>query len=123
MGDPLNLSEGEFWGDSNAATIGFLREAEIKHGRVAMAGFVGFIVHANNIRFPWDKIANGVPTDLSPQATWDAIPEAAKWQIILTVGFFEFWPRTRSSSRRRVRSTTCAAASRATSPPSTPCPT
>jgi len=89
--DPLNLSEGEFWGDSNAATIGFLREAEIKHGRVAMAGFVGFIVHANNIRFPWDKIANSVPTDIAPQAVWDAIPEAAKWQIILTIGFFEFW--------------------------------
>merc|ERR1719472_503633 len=89
--DPLNLAEGEFWGDSNAATIGFLREAEIKHGRVAMAGFVGFIVHANGIRWPWDKIANSIPTDLSPQATWDAIPEAAKWQIILTIGFLEFW--------------------------------
>ena len=24
--DPLKLAEGEFWGDSNAATIGFLRE-------------------------------------------------------------------------------------------------
>merc|ERR1719326_2287598 len=89
--DPLNLAEGEFWGDSNAATIGFLREAEIKHGRVAMAGFVGYIVHDQGIRFPWDKIAQSVPTGLSPQATWDAIPEAAKWQIILTVGFFEFW--------------------------------
>jgi len=89
--DPLKLAEGEFWGDSNAATIGFLREAEIKHGRVAMAGFVGYIVHANDIRFPWDKVAMSVPTGLSPQATWDAIPEAAKWQIILTVGFFEFW--------------------------------
>merc|ERR1719387_2117176 len=83
--DPLNLSGGEFWGDSNAATIGFLREAEIKHGRVAMAGFVGYIVHANNIRFPW-ALSKGadIPTGLSPQALWDAIPEAGKWQIILT---------------------------------------
>merc|ERR1719230_217206 len=89
--DPLNLSNGEFWGDSNSATIGFLRESEIKHGRVAMAGFVGYIVHANDIRFPWDKVAMAAPKGLSPQATWDAIPEAAKWQIILTVGFFEFW--------------------------------
>merc|ERR1719197_862321 len=88
--DPLKLAEGEFWGDSNAATIGFLREAEIKHGRVAMAGFVGYIVHANDIRFPW-KIPGDVPTGLAPQAVWDAIPEAAKWQIILTIGFFEFW--------------------------------
>merc|ERR1719472_729882 len=89
--DPLNLASGEFWGDSNEATIGFLREAEIKHGRVAMAGFVGYIVHANDIRFPWDKVANSIPTGLSPQATWDAIPEAAKWQIVLTIGFLEFW--------------------------------
>jgi len=89
--DPLNLASGEFWGDSNEATIGFLREAEIKHGRVAMAGFVGYIVHANDVRWPWDKVANSIPTGLSPQATWDAIPEAAKWQIILTIGFFEFW--------------------------------
>jgi len=56
-----------------------------------MAGFVGYIVHANDIRFPWDKVANSVPTGVSPQALWDSIPEAAKWQIILTIGFLEFW--------------------------------
>lgn len=28
--DPLGLSSDEFWGQSNEATIGFLRESEIK---------------------------------------------------------------------------------------------
>jgi len=89
--DPLNLSEGEFWGDSNAATIGFLREAEIKHGRVAMFGFVGYIVHANGIHWPTKGPWDSIPTDISPQEMWDLTPEVAKWQIILTIGFLEFW--------------------------------
>jgi len=28
--DPLNLAEGEFWGDSTEATIGFLREVRCR---------------------------------------------------------------------------------------------
>jgi hypothetical protein len=91
--DPLKLSEMEFWGTSNEATIGFLRHSEIKHGRVAMAGFVGYCLHENGIHFPW-KVANldwskleGLPAP----ALWDALPQAAKGQIILGVGFFEWW--------------------------------
>jgi len=90
--DPLNLAEGEFWGQSNEATIGFLRHAEIKHGRVAMAGFVGYCVHANGIHFPWK-----VPGDelcapgVSPPQLWDNIPYEAKLQILLTIGLFEFY--------------------------------
>jgi hypothetical protein len=90
--DPLNLSEAEFWDQSNEATIGFLRHAEIKHGRVAMAGFVGYCVHANGIHFPWkipgdELCAPGV----SPTALWQNIPFEAKLQIILTIGIFEFY--------------------------------
>merc|ERR1719506_3290167 len=50
--DPMNLAEGDFWDQGNEATVGFLRHAEIKHGRVAMAAFVGFCVQSN-WHFPW----------------------------------------------------------------------
>jgi len=90
----LNLSEAEFWDQSNESTIGFLRHAEIKHGRVAMAGFVGYIVHENGIRFPW-KAVGGMDMSafdgLSAPDVWDALPDAAHKQIIVTIGFFEWW--------------------------------
>ncbi len=90
--DPLNLAGAEFWGTSNESTIGFLRESEVKHGRVAMFAFVGYIVHANGITWPWAMTLAGDPfpkVSSAPEA-WDAIPEAAKWQIVMFVGFLEY---------------------------------
>merc|ERR1719420_2291056 len=99
--DPLNIV------NENTApeTIGWFRHAEIKHGRVAMAGFVGYCVHANGYTFPWNiqtglpytSITANLPTvsfaDISaagaPGDMWDALPTAAKLQIILVVGFLE----------------------------------
>merc|ERR1712061_532399 len=95
--DPLNIAE------SSPETIGWFRHAEIKHGRVAMAGFVGYCVHANGIVFPWNiqaPIPGPLTSDLpmisfdisaagSPGDMWDALPTAAKLQIILVVGFLE----------------------------------
>ena len=56
--DPLGLAETDFWGQGNEATIGFLRQAEIKHGRVAMAAFVGYCVQSNFV-FPWPQTLAG----------------------------------------------------------------
>ena len=93
--DPLGLVENS---ETKEATIGWLRHAEIKHGRVAMAAFVGFIVQSNNIYFPWD-LANGVSHASiaaagGPGDQWDALPTAAKLQILGFVGLLELYSET-----------------------------
>lgn len=91
--DPLNLADGEFWGQSNEASIGFLRHAEIKHGRVAMAAFVGYCIQSNAV-FTWPQTTAGdlAPSiDLLPEEQWDAIPVNARYQIVAVIGFLEFW--------------------------------
>merc|ERR1719482_1133198 len=99
--DPLKLAEAEFWDNTNEETIGWLRHAEIKHGRVAMAGFVGYCVQANGIKFPWEPFASITAT--SPPDQWDALPEAAKIQIILGIGFLEWWSGLRPGLRLYAR--------------------
>jgi hypothetical protein len=90
--DPLDLANADFWGQGNAATIGFLRHAEIKHGRVAMAAFVGYIVHANGIQFPWAPVGGGVTiTTTNPAEMWDQVPMNAKLQMAALIFFLEWF--------------------------------
>jgi hypothetical protein len=92
--DPLQLATTTIWGETNEATIGFLRQAEVKHGRVAMAAFVGYIVQSNGIHFPFPISTDGTPYPFaagSPPEQWDALSTAAKAQIIIFIGFLEWW--------------------------------
>jgi len=91
--DPLGLVDAGFWGFNQEQTIGWLRQAEVKHGRVAMAAFVGYCVQSNFV-FPWPLTLDGMAMPgppLSPPEQWDALPEASKLQIIAFVGFLEWY--------------------------------
>lgn len=88
----LHPVDAAFWGKSDEATIGWLRQSEVKHSRVAMAAFVGYCVQSN-FHWPWAMTMDGTPfpsTDLSPPEQWDALPLASKLQIILFIGFLEW---------------------------------
>lgn len=91
--DPLELVDGNFWDGNQSSTIGFLRHSEIKHGRVAMAAFVGYCVQSN-FHWPWAMTLDRQPfpsTTLCPQEQWDVLPLPAKLQILTFIGFLEFF--------------------------------
>jgi len=58
-----------------------------------MAAFVGYIIQSNGIHFPTAQNTAGDISQFSgsPPEQWDALPAAAKWQIILFVGFLEWF--------------------------------
>jgi len=87
--DPLGLADLPLWGQDQDAVIGWLRHSEIKHGRIAMAGFVGYIAHANGFRFGGIGPQNVVPEGASAPEVWDSIPFLAKLQIIGAIGVLE----------------------------------
>jgi hypothetical protein len=92
--DPLNLGADGPDGRSEPL-IGFLRHAEIKHGRVSMAAFIGFCVQSNGIRWGFEPFKS--ITTNSPLEQWDALPPSTRWNLILGVGFLEGWGELRGT--------------------------
>tara|TARA_B110001452_G_scaffold24328_1_gene19251 strand:- start:1132 stop:1926 length:795 start_codon:yes stop_codon:yes gene_type:complete len=94
--DPLSLSSANFWNSGEEATVGWLRHAEIKHGRVAMFAFVGYCVQANGIYWPWKESLDGttfaqISAAGSPPEQFDALPTLAKVQILFAISLFELF--------------------------------
>ncbi|KAK7234616.1 chlorophyll A-B binding protein, partial [Aureococcus anophagefferens] len=89
--DPLGALDTNFWGLGNEGTIGYLRHAEIKHGRVAMAAFLGYLAGSTELVSGPHKILpyRGYEPGLTPPEQWDAIPLYGKLQIIVLVGMLE----------------------------------
>jgi len=91
--DPMNLVDYDQFQQGEAATVGFLRQAEIKHGRVAMAAFVGYCIQANGVHFPWKLTGDLSYAEVSaagaPPDQWDALPSASKLQILGFIGLLE----------------------------------
>ena len=89
--DPIGFSKNSFWLLSNEQTIGYLRHAEIKHGRIAMAAFLGFCVQSLDVvKGPHSVLPyRGYVENVSPQEQWDNIPVFGKIQILTFVGMLE----------------------------------
>eukprot|EP00541_Cyclophora_tenuis_P006277 CAMPEP_0116555484 /NCGR_PEP_ID=MMETSP0397-20121206/8173_1 /TAXON_ID=216820 /ORGANISM="Cyclophora tenuis, Strain ECT3854" /LENGTH=244 /DNA_ID=CAMNT_0004080761 /DNA_START=41 /DNA_END=775 /DNA_ORIENTATION=+ len=85
--DPLGLAE---WGSDE--TLAWFRHSEVKHGRIAMAAFVGWCVVGAGIRLP-GELAYGLKfADISGKGldAWDAVPGWGKAQLLLLAGLIEF---------------------------------
>jgi len=84
--DPLGLAEM-----GSDETIAWYRHSEVKHGRVAMAAFVGWWATGSGLRFP-GELAHGLDFASVPSKgleAWDAVPGWGKAQMLLFAGLIE----------------------------------
>lgn len=85
--DPLGLSDM-----GSDETIAWFRHSEIKHGRVAMAAFVGWWAVGSGLRFP-GELAHGLDFSSIPSKgleAWDAVPGWGKAQMLIFAALIEF---------------------------------
>ena len=87
--DPLNYAD-----IGSEATVDFFRAAEVKHGRVAMMGCLGYFHHLAGITLPgYLSPTEGVSfadlSALTPAEAWLKVPTAGVQQIFGNAGAFE----------------------------------
>jgi len=87
--DPLGLADL-----GSPATLAFFRHAELKHCRVAMAAFTGWLVAVSGVHFPGlCSFSEGISfediSQLTPMEQWGAVPALGKAQILLAIGIIE----------------------------------
>ncbi len=78
--DPLGLASV-----GSDETLAWFRAAELKHGRVAMLAFTGYVVQSGGYHFPGQLSSDVDFASLSamkPFDAWDAVPDAGKAQIL-----------------------------------------
>jgi hypothetical protein len=88
--DPLKLGEL-----TNDATMNWFRAAELKHGRVCMAAFVGWLVQTSGGHFQGNLTMDGQVSfaslsKLDAVNAWYGIPEKGRLQIIFLIGLVEW---------------------------------
>eukprot|EP00531_Pseudo-nitzschia_arenysensis_P011499 CAMPEP_0116131386 /NCGR_PEP_ID=MMETSP0329-20121206/8977_1 /TAXON_ID=697910 /ORGANISM="Pseudo-nitzschia arenysensis, Strain B593" /LENGTH=217 /DNA_ID=CAMNT_0003625811 /DNA_START=99 /DNA_END=752 /DNA_ORIENTATION=+ len=99
LSEPNNIEFGKVWDPLGLAelggdeTIAWFRHAEVKHGRVAMAAFVGWTAVAGaGLRLP-GELSHGLEFASIPSKgleAWDAVPGWGKAQLLLFAGLIEF---------------------------------
>jgi hypothetical protein len=87
--DPLGLADL-----GSAGTLAWFRHAELKHGRVSMAAFAGWLVAVSGVHLPGlCSFSEGVSFEdiskLTPMEQWGAVPALGKAQILLAIGIIE----------------------------------
>ena len=78
---------------ASTSTLGWFRAAEIKHGRVAMLAFTGFVVQSmGGGVIPFHDAGGGLaPLSVKPFEALGQLGAAGLVQIVLTIGFVELY--------------------------------
>jgi Chlorophyll A-B binding protein len=98
LSSPNTLEFGKVWDPLGLAELGsdetlaFFRHSEVKHGRIAMAAFVGWWAVAAGLRFPGELSFGQEFASLPAKGldAWDAVPGWGKAQLLLFAGLIEF---------------------------------